>query len=94
MLKISKEHLQLQAGIPWPVMSCLGYQQQQYVDPCYRSHLWEFIDDIGTNMRFEFDPWLQPQRKHDTFIMDLQYFPISLALPRRILPMPNAADFI
>ena len=71
MLQISREYLQLQAGISWPVMSRPGYQQQKYVDPCYLSHLWEFINDIGTNMQFEFNPWLQPQRKHDTFIMDL-----------------------
>ena len=32
MLAISRDHLQLQAGVPWLVMSCPGTQQCKYVD--------------------------------------------------------------
>ena len=71
MLQISHKHLQLQASIPWLVMSRLGFQQRKYVEPCYLSNLWEFMDDINTNMQFEFDQWLYPQWQHDTFIIDL-----------------------
>ena len=70
MLAISHDHLQLQAGVPWPVMSRPGTQQRKYVDPCYLSHLWDFMDEIDTHLRFEFDQWLSPQRENDTFIMD------------------------
>ena len=28
------------------------------------------MDDIDIHLRFENDPWLSPQREHDTFIME------------------------
>ena len=50
LLKISKDHLQLQAGVPWPVMSQPGHQQHKYIDKCYLSHLWEFLDSTQTHL--------------------------------------------
>ena len=61
LLKDSKDHLQLQAGVSWPVMSQPGHQQHKYVDKCYLSHLWEFLDSTQTHLRFESDNWLHPQ---------------------------------
>ena len=60
MLQISREHLQLQAGVPWLVMSHPRIQQCKYVDPCYLSHLWDFLDDIDTHLQFELNQWLLP----------------------------------
>ena len=70
LLKISKDHLQLQAGVPWPVMSQPGHQQLKYVDRCYLSHLWEFLDSTQTHLQFNSDQWMQPQRQRDAFIME------------------------
>ena len=70
MLNISREHLQLQAGVSWPVLSRNGSQQQKYINPCYLSHLWQFLDNTDTQIQFEYDPWILPQRQHDTFIME------------------------
>jgi hypothetical protein len=53
LLSISLDHLQLQAGVPWPVLSQPGYSQRLYVDPCYLSHTWEFLDDIGNHLCLE-----------------------------------------
>ena len=61
MLNISRDHLQLQAGVSWPVLSQNGTQQRKYVDPCYLTHLWKFLDDIDAHIRFDFDQWLFPQ---------------------------------
>ena len=35
LLNISCDHLQLQAGVSWPVLSQNGLQQCKYIDPCY-----------------------------------------------------------
>jgi hypothetical protein len=70
LLKISHDHLQLQAGVSWPVMSRPGHKQRQYVDPCYLTHLWQFNDANNTHLRFEHDNWIKPQRQGDTFIME------------------------
>ena len=43
MINISCNHLQLQAGVSWLIMSRPGTQQQKYVDPCYLTHLWDFL---------------------------------------------------
>ena len=76
MLNISCNHLQLQASVPWPVLSCPCYQQCKYVDPCYLSHLWNFLDDIDFHLHFDPDPWLKPQCQANTFIMDeLSFLP-------------------
>ena len=55
MLSISLDHLQLQAGISWPVLSKPGHIQQTYIDPCYLSHTWEFLDSIDSHLRIETD---------------------------------------
>ena len=39
MLQISIDHLQLQAGISWPVLSQPGHLTRKYVDPCYATHM-------------------------------------------------------
>jgi hypothetical protein len=57
-LSISLDHLQLQAGVSWPVLSQPGHQQRHYVDPCYLSHTWTFLDDVGTYIHTEPTHWL------------------------------------
>jgi hypothetical protein len=69
-LSISLDHLQLQAGVSWPVLSQPGHQQRKYVDECYLSQTWEFLDTTDTHIRMEPTLWLQPQRASDTFIME------------------------
>ena len=61
MLQISCDHLQLQAGVSWPVLSQHGHQQRKYVDPCYLTNLWAFLDSFDASIRFDFDQWLFPQ---------------------------------
>ena len=70
MLNISCDHLQLQAGVSWPVLSQNGLQQRKYIDPCYLTHLWKFLDDINAHIQFDFDQWLFPQQQQDSFIME------------------------
>jgi hypothetical protein len=70
MLSTSLDHLQLQAGVSWPVLSKPGHLQRKYVDACYLSHLWEFLDSINSNLHLDPDTWLYHQRQHDTFIME------------------------
>jgi hypothetical protein len=70
MLSISLDHLQLQAGVSWPVLSQPGYPQHLYIDPCYLSHTWEFLADIGTHLRLNQDQWIHPQRTGDRFLME------------------------
>ena len=70
MLSISLDHLQLQAGVSWPVLSRNGATQRQYVDQCYLTHTWEFLDSINAQIRFDPDEWLLPQRQGDLFIME------------------------
>jgi hypothetical protein len=70
MLHISLEHLQLQAGVSWPVLSKPGHLQRKYVDPCYLTNTWEFLDSINSHIRLEPDTWIQPQREGDSFIME------------------------
>lgn len=61
MLYTSLEHLQLQAGVSWPVLSRPGYQQRHYVDPCYVSHTWEFLDQANLCIHLNNSPSLHPQ---------------------------------
>ena len=61
----------MQASVSWPVLSQNGIQQWKYVDPCYLTHLWDFLDDIDTHLQFDFDQWLYPQWQHDTFIIEM-----------------------
>lgn len=70
MLKTSIDHMQLQAGTSWTVLSKPGQKVRMYVDPCYVSHTWEFLDGIGCHIRLEPKKWMQPQRMGDSFIMD------------------------
>jgi hypothetical protein len=71
MLQISMDHLQLpQAGVSWPVLSQPGHQQQKYIDQCYLSHLWDFLDSINSSIGLDSDRWLCLQRISDTFIME------------------------
>ena len=70
MLHISLDHLQLQAGVSWPVLSQPGHIQRTYIDPCYLSHTWEFLDGIDSHLRIETTAWLRPQRQGDSFIME------------------------
>jgi hypothetical protein len=70
LLSISLDHLQLQAGVSWPVLSKNGDQPRQYVDSCYLTSTWKFIDSIGAQIRFDHEPWLLPQRQGDVFIME------------------------
>jgi hypothetical protein len=44
MINISFDHLQLQAGVSWPVLSQPGHLQRKYVDTCYLTNTWEFLD--------------------------------------------------
>jgi hypothetical protein len=70
MLQISIDHLQLQAGVSWPVLSQPGHQTRKYVDPCYATHTWEFLDSINSHIHLEPDTWIRPQREADSFIME------------------------
>jgi hypothetical protein len=70
MVLLSLDQLQLQAGVSWPVLSCNGATQRKYVDPCYLTYPWEFLDSINAQIRFDPDQWLRPQRQGDTFIME------------------------
>ena len=83
LLKISRDHLQLQAGVSWPVMSRPGHQQQKYVDKCYLSNLWQFLDSNQIHLHFEHDNWMYPQRQGDIFIMEqLSNYQIYRPSPR------------
>jgi hypothetical protein len=70
MLRLSIDHLQLQAGTSWPVLSRCGKKVRMYVDPCYVSHTWGYLDGIGCHLHLEPDTWMHPQRQQDSFIMD------------------------
>jgi hypothetical protein len=70
MLRTSIDHLQLQAGTSWAVLSKPGKKTQTYTDPCYVSHTWEFLDSIDSHIRLEPTTWTRPQRAGDRFIMD------------------------
>jgi hypothetical protein len=70
MLLLSMEHLQLQAGVSWPMLSRNGATQWKYVNPCYLMHTWEFLDSINAQLRIEPDQWLCPQQQGDIFIME------------------------
>jgi hypothetical protein len=70
MLHISLEHLQLQAGVSWPVLSKLGHLQHKYLDPCYLTNTWEFLDSINSHIWLEPNTWIRPQPEGDSFIME------------------------
>ena len=70
MLQISIDHLQLQAGTSWPVLSQKGTTVRKYVDPCYVTQTWEFLDSINSHIRLDPDQWIRPQRQQDRFIME------------------------
>jgi hypothetical protein len=65
MLHISLDHLQLQAGVSWPVMSQPGHSQRLYVDNCYLTHTWDFLDRANTHLAFEHPMTLLPQQQND-----------------------------
>jgi len=50
MLHTSIEHLQLQAGTSWPVLSKPGHAVRKYVDQCYVSQTWEFLNSINSHI--------------------------------------------
>jgi hypothetical protein len=70
MIQNSIDQLQIQAGTSWAVLSKPGKKARMYVDPCYVTHTWEFLDKIGSNIRIEPSTWTRPQRAGDRFIMD------------------------
>jgi hypothetical protein len=70
MLHISLDHLQLQAGVSWPVMSQPGHSQRLYVDNCYLTHTWDFLDRANTHLAFEHPMTLLPQQQNDRFLME------------------------
>ena len=43
-LQVELDCLQLQAGMPWNVLSHNGSLVHQYVEHCWATHLWEFND--------------------------------------------------
>ena len=69
-LAIEIDNLQLQAGVPWPVLSRDGTIVRQYVDQCWVSHTWAYNDEYNLTVRREEAPWLLPQRTGDRFIME------------------------
>jgi hypothetical protein len=70
MLSISLDHLQLQAGVSWPVLSQPGHLQCHYIYKCYLSMTWEFLDDIDTTIGTDKQNWIVPQCISDSFIME------------------------
>jgi hypothetical protein len=70
MLHISMDHLQLQAGVSWPVMSQPGHTQRFYVDQCYLTHTWDFLDQANTHLAFKNPLTLLPQRQCYCFLME------------------------
>jgi hypothetical protein len=61
LLHISLDHLQLQAGVSWPVLSQPGHAQWMYIDPCYLSHTWDFLDSIDSQLCIETPAWIRHQ---------------------------------
>jgi hypothetical protein len=70
MLHLSIEHLQLQAGVSWPVLSKPGHKQRHYVDSCYVSHTWDFLDKAGLCVHLDNPVLIHPQRQYDTCLME------------------------
>jgi hypothetical protein len=70
MLHLSLDHLQLQAGVSWPVMSQPGHTQRSYVDNCYLTHTWDFLGRANTHLAFENPLTLLPQQQNDQFLME------------------------
>jgi hypothetical protein len=66
--------------LPWPPTTPswnLLFSSQQkcknmrsYVDPCYATHTWEFLNGINCHIQISTNQWIQPQRKHDQYIME------------------------
>jgi hypothetical protein len=52
------------------VLSQPGKKAQMYVDPCYTSHTWAFLDHIGSHIQLELTTWMRPQHIGNRFIMD------------------------
>jgi hypothetical protein len=50
MFTISIDHLQLQAGVSWPVLSQPGHKQRLYVDPYHVTNTWAFLDSVGSHI--------------------------------------------
>jgi hypothetical protein len=71
MLHISLKHLQLQAGVSWPILIKPGHLQCKYVDPCYLTNTWEFLESINSHIHLELDTWIRPQCEGDSFIMEV-----------------------
>jgi hypothetical protein len=70
MFRITLDHLQLQAGVSWPVLSQPGHMQRHYVDPCYVSHTWDFLDKADLHLQQDAPTQFLPQWQHDTFLME------------------------
>jgi hypothetical protein len=64
------DHLQLQAGVSWPIMSQPGHTQRSYVDNSYLTHTWDFLNWAKTHLAFENSLTLLPQRQCDQFLME------------------------
>jgi hypothetical protein len=69
MLQTSIDQLQIQAGTSWAILSQAGKKARMYVDPCYATHTWEFLDQIGSHIRLKPTTWMLPQHASDRFIM-------------------------
>jgi hypothetical protein len=51
MLQMSIDQQQIQVGTSWAVLSRPGKKARMYVDPCYASHTWAFLEDrIGSHI--------------------------------------------
>jgi hypothetical protein len=61
MLEISLDHLQLQSGVSWPVLSKPGHIPRSYIDKCYLSETWKFLDTANTTIRTDTQSWITPQ---------------------------------
>ena len=48
----------------------IGHLQRKYVDKCFLTQTWEFLDSINCTVHHEPDRWLHPQCKGDRFIME------------------------
>jgi hypothetical protein len=59
MIQTSIDHLQLQAGTSWPVLSQNGNKVHMYVDPYFVSHTWAFLDStIGCHICLDPKVWM------------------------------------
>jgi hypothetical protein len=71
MFQITLDHLQLQAGVSWSVLSQPGHMQRHYVNPCYVSNTWDFLDQAGLHLQQDDPTKFLTQRQQDTFIIEI-----------------------